>query len=102
MKKLTINEKLKRISELRSQIIEADESNADGRHIVVICCTELNNLIEVDYINVGAVDLIPDMYEDLNLGNFAEPYMCYKKKSKFELYARIYEEKVAPKLNNLN
>jgi len=91
---------LNRIAELETQVNNAKTYDADGRQAVVKACKELYNLIEEDYHNAGADVLIEDMYKDLTSGNFAEPFMCEQKKSKFELYKRIYINNVLPKLNN--
>jgi len=91
-------ETLERISELETQVNEAKTYNVDGRQMVVNSCKELYDLIEEDFYLVGAEELLNDMYEDLTEGNFAEPFMCEKKKSKFTLYKTIYTENVLPKL----
>ena len=90
---------LKRIAELETQIKAAKTYNADGRQVVVECCKELYNLVEDDYHKAGADVLIADMYKDLTAGNFAEPFMCEKKKEVFELYKTIYINNVLPRLN---
>jgi len=89
---------LNRIAELETQVRNAKTYNADGRQIVVNACKELYNLIEEDYHNAGADVLIEDMHKELTAGDFAEPFMCEQKKSKFELYKTIYINNVLPKL----
>ena len=97
-KQLEIMETLNRIAELETKVNEAKTYNEDGRQVVVNACKELYNLIEEDYHDAGADCLLEDMYNDLTSGNFAEPFMCEQKKSKFELYKTIYINNVLPKL----
>jgi len=72
-----------RIKEAKTQIVE-------GRQIVVDSCKELYNNIEEGLYNKYGQDAVNDAYNDLCNGNFAEPFMCEKKKAKFELYSTIY------------
>ncbi len=90
---------LNRISELETKVNEAKTYTEDGRQVVVTACKELFVLVEEDYHNAGADCLLEDMYKDLTAGNFAEPFMCEQKKSKFELYKTIYISNVLPKLS---
>ncbi len=90
---------LNTISELETKVNDAKTYNVDGRQTVVNSCKELYNLIEEDFYLVGAEELLEDMYKDLTAGNFAEPFMCEQKKSKFELYKTIYINNVSPKLS---
>ena len=90
---------LNTISELETKVNDAKTYNVDGRQTVVNTCKELYNLIEEDFYLVGAEELLEDMYKDLTAGNFAEPFMCEHKKSKFELYKTIYINNVSPKLS---
>ena len=92
-------ENLNRITELQLQVDAANTANVEGRQTVVNSCKELNGLIEEDFYLAGAEDLLDDMYTDLQEGNFAEPFMCEQKKSKFLLYKTIYIDNVLPKLN---
>ena len=57
-------------------------------------CKKLYDLIEEGLHKKYGEDSINDAYTDLCNGNFAEPFMCEKKKEKFELYANVYTEKV--------
>ena len=93
---------LEKIAELEKQVNNAKTYNTDGRQIVVNACKKLYDLIEEDYHNAGADVLIEDMYNDLTSGNFAEPFMCEQKKSKFKLYKTIYINNVLPKLQIIN
>ena len=90
---------LLRISELDTAINNAKTFEAEGRQIVIDACKELYNLVEADYYIVGAEELIEDMYNDLTSGNFSEPFLCEKKKEKFELYKTIYVKNVHTKLD---
>ena len=92
-------ETLKRIAELETLITNSKTYDVDGRQAVVDSCKELYNLIEGPYYEAGANVLIEDMHNDLTSGNFSEPFLCEKKKEKFELYRRIYINNVLPKLN---
>lgn len=89
-----------RITELETQVNDANTANADGRQVVVKACKELYELVEDDYHNAGADVLLEDMYKDLTSGNFAEPFMCEQKKGRFQLYKKIYLENVLPELVN--
>lgn len=90
--------KLEKIEELKIQVVNAKTCNVDGRQAVVNACKELYKLIEEDYHKAGADVLLDGMYNDLTAGNFAEPFMCEQKKSKFELYRTIYINNILPKL----
>ena len=78
------------INELREELKSAFTANEEGRQIVIDNCKALYHIIESE-LNAkygdGATD---DAYNDLCNGNFAEPFMCELKKSKFEVYATIY------------
>ena len=91
---------LETITNLEVKVNQAITYTEEGRQAVVESCRELYNLVEEDYYNAGAEILLAGMYEDLTSGNFAEPFMCEKKKGKFELYKTIYINKVLPKLAN--
>lgn len=89
-----------RISELQTKVTNAVTYTATGRQEVVNSCKELYELIEDDFYNKYGALAINDAYNDLTDGDFSEPFLCEKKKSKFELYSTIYIKNVLPKLNN--
>ncbi len=78
------------IEKLGLQVNEAKTYNADGRQVVVVACKELYNLIEEGLYAKYGEGAVNDAYTDLCNGNFAEPLMCEKKKSKFELYKTVF------------
>ena len=87
-----------KIQELEIAVIGAKTFNADGRQIVVNSCKDLYDLIEEGLYNKYGEGAIADAYEDLCKGNFAEPFMCEQKKSKFTLYKTIFADKILPNL----
>ena len=88
-------ETLKNITDLRVDVKLADTTTEEGRSFVATSCRNLYDLIEDGLYNKYGEDAIVDAYNDLCRGDFAEPYHCEVKKSKFELYAKIYVEQIA-------
>ena len=86
---------LERIQELEITVQNAQTPNVDGRQTVANSCKELYNLIEEGLYNKFGENAVNDAYTDLCNGNFAEPFMCEKKKEKFTLYKTIYVNNVA-------
>ncbi len=86
---------MRTIEELTEKVNTADVINEEGRQLVANSCSELYNLIEDGLYNKYGEEAMLDAYNDLCKGNFAEPFMCEQKKSKFELYSTIYINKVA-------
>jgi len=89
---------LDRITELNLSVINADETNTDGRKTIKDSCMELFTLISADYQKVGADELVLGMRNDLTCINFNEPFLCDKARGSFELYKTIYTLHVYPKL----
>lgn len=89
---------MEKINELKGLLENAITANADGRQIVVNSCKELYNIIEEDAVKVGSEWMLDGFYKDLCLGNFAEPFMCEQKKHEFLVSAKIYEERILPRL----
>ena len=87
-------ENVTRIEELKVNVISANTANADGRHVIVNACKELFDIIEDSLYNNYGEGAVQDAYTDLCNGNFAEPFKCEQKKSKFELYATIYTKNI--------
>jgi hypothetical protein len=83
-----------KIQTLKAQVDNAKTFNADGRQTVANACKELYNIIEEGLYNKYGDAAVTDAYNDLCNGNFAAPFYCELKKSKFELYANIYLERV--------
>lgn len=86
---------LERIQELEIAVKNAQTPNVDGRQIVANSCKELYNLIEEGLYNKFGDNAVNDAYADLCNGNFAEPFICEKKKETFTLYKTIYVNNVA-------
>lgn len=86
---------LEKIQELEIAVQNAQTPNVDGRQTVANSCKELYNLIEEGLYNKFGENAVNDAYTDLCNGNFAEPFMCEKKKEKFTLYKTIYVNNVA-------
>lgn len=84
-----------RIQELEVAIQNAQTPNASGRQVVANACKELYDIIVEGLFNKYGEDAVNDAYTDLCNGNFAEPFMCEKKKETFNLYKYIYTTKVA-------
>lgn len=82
------------INELKLSVKSANTANSKGRQLIANSCKKLYDLIEGELYEKYGEDSINDAYKDLCDGNFAEPFMCEKKKDKFELYANVYTEKV--------
>ena len=87
-----------RIEELKENVNTANTANADERQVIVKACKELYNTIEEGLYNQYGEAAVKDAYADLCEGNFAEPFMCEQKKSKFELYSNIFINNILPKL----
>jgi hypothetical protein len=90
----TINE----INKLATIVEKADVTTSKGRQQVANACKELYMAIEEDVHNAGADWMLKGMYNDLCEGNFAEPFMCEKKKETFVVVRKVYEENILPRL----
>jgi hypothetical protein len=90
--------KIQKIEDLKSLVNNANTANADGRQVVVNSCKELYNLIEEDVYKAGAEFMLRGMYNDLCNGNFAEPFMCERKKGDFAVVLKIYTDRILPRL----
>lgn len=84
-----------RIEILGNNVNAAQTYEADGRQIIANSCKELNEILETPFYEAGAECLLADMYTDLCQGDFSEPFLCEQIKSKFALYAKIYNENIA-------
>lgn len=89
----------KQLSELQTKVEKAQTFNVNGRQEVVNACKQLYNIIEDKLYNKYGEEAINDAYNDLCNGNFAEPFLCEQKKSKFELYKTIYVNYILPNFN---
>jgi len=85
---------LETIKKLKSSVESANTANSKERQLIANSCKKLYDLIEKGLHEKYGEDSINDTHTDLCDGNFAEPFMCEKKKEKFELYANVYTEKV--------
>ena len=86
------------IKEITNTVKLANTATVEGRQIVANSCKELYNLIENDVYNAGSEWMLKGLYNDLCNGNFAEPFMCEKKKETFETVVEIYNTRILPRL----
>lgn len=84
------------INELSVIVNSADTTTLVGRQAVANACKELYNLIEEDVFKADKEWMLSGIYNDLCNGNFAEPFMCEKKKETFSTIVNIYEARVIP------
>jgi len=84
------------INDLSVIVNSADTTNSVGRQSVANACKELYNLIEEDVFKADKEWMLSGMYNDLCSGNFAEPFMCEKKKETFNTINKIYEDRIIP------
>lgn len=89
---------MKTIETLKNRIEKANTATVEGRQEVVNVCKEFYNLIEEDVYNAGSEWMLKGMYSDLCEGNFAEPFMCEKKKETFATIVQIYTDRILPRL----
>jgi hypothetical protein len=87
-----------KISELETIVKQADTATVEGRQAVANACKELYKTIEQDVHTVGVDWMLNGMYQDLCTGNFAEPFMCERKKTDFLTVVSIYGELILPNL----
>lgn len=86
------------IESLKNSIETANTATVEGRQIVVNSCKELYSTIEEDVYNAGCEWMLKGMYTDLCEGNFAEPFMCEKKKETFAVIVEVYNTRILPRL----
>jgi hypothetical protein len=86
------------IKELTELVNAAQTPTIEGRKVVADACKQLYNLIEEDVYNAGKEWMLTGMFNDLCNGNFAEPFMCEKKKLSFLSVVKIYNENIIPAL----
>ena len=89
---------MKTFETLKNRIESANTATVEGRQMVVNACKELYNLIEEDTYNAGCEWMLKGMYDDLCNGNFAEPFMCEKKKETFNTIIEVYNTRILPRL----
>ena len=89
---------IEKINELNEKVNIALTATVEGRQLVANSCKELYNLIEEDVYNAGSEWMLKGMYNDLCNGNFAEPFMCEKKKETFATVAEIYNTRILPRI----
>jgi hypothetical protein len=85
------------INQIKNAILTADTNIVEGRQLVANKCREFYNIIEEDVFKSGNEWMLNGMYKDLCSGNFAEPFMCERKKHEFEVILNIYENKILKK-----
>ena len=86
------------IETLKNRIATANTATVEGRQEVVNVCKELYNAIEEDAYNAGCEWMLKGIYTDLLEGNFAEPFMCEKKKETFNIIVEVYNTRILPRL----
>ena len=89
---------LEKIKVLQNKVNDAFTATTEGRQIVSDSCKELYNLIEDDVYNAGCEWMLKGIYNDLCYGNFAEPFLCEKKKETFASIVAVYISKILPRL----
>lgn len=87
---------IEKINELNAKVSNAFTATVEGRQVVATACNELYNLIEEDVYNAGSEWMLKGMYNDLCNGNFAEPFMCEKKKETFATVVEVYNTRILP------
>lgn len=86
--------KLNEIEKLNELVSNSSTETVVGRQEVANSCKKLYNLIEEDIYNIIGEGRLNQMFDDLCNGNFADPYMCEKKKATFQDYVSLYKAKV--------
>ena len=76
----------------------ANTATVEGRQLVADACKAFYNEIEEDVYNAGCEWMLNGLYTDLCNGNFAEPFMCEKKKETLETAIEIYNTRILPRL----
>ena len=89
---------IEKINELKVNVNGANTATVEGRQIVSNSCEELYNLIEDDVYNSGCEWMLKGIYNDLCYGNFAEPFMCEKKKETFLTIVEVYNTRILPRI----
>ena len=89
---------MKTFEALKNTIESANTATVEGRQMVVNACKELYNLIEEDAYNAGCECMLKGMYDNLCNGNFAEQFMCEKKKETFNTIIEVYNTRILPRL----
>ena len=84
----TINEKIK----------NANTATEEGRQLVAEACKSFYEEIEEDVHKVGSDWMLKGLYNDLCEGNFAEPFICEKKKETLATCIAIYNNNILPRL----
>lgn len=82
---------MRKLEELEIAVLNAKTATIEGRQEVVKACKELYNVIEPELYRKFGENALKDAYTDLCKGNFAEPFMCEKKKEKFYTFLTIYK-----------
>jgi hypothetical protein len=88
--------KYKEITKLKENVEKAKTFTSEGRQIIANSCRDFYNLIEEDIFKADKEWMLKGMYNDLCNGNFAEPFLCERKKHDFRICLEIYEKRVVP------
>ena len=83
------------IEELAQEVKVSLTATTEGRKTVADNCKKLYDTIEEGLYEKYGEEAVNDAYFDLCKGNFAEPYMCEQKISKFTLYSTIFINNIA-------
>ena len=83
---------------MSNEIKTANTATIEGRQLVANACKSFYNEIEEDVYNADAEWMLKGLYNDLCNGNFAEPFMCEKKKETLADCIDIYNTRILPRL----
>ena len=83
---------------INEEVKAANTATVEGRQIVADACKDFYNEIEADVHKVGSDWMLKGLYADLCCGNFAEPFLCEKKKEALTTCVAIYNERILPRL----
>lgn len=80
------------------EVRNANTATIEGRQLIANACKKFYNEIEEDVYNAGAEWMLKGLYNDLYTGNFAEPFLCEKKKETLAACIEIYNTRILPRL----
>ena len=83
---------------INETVKNANTATIEGRELVANACKSFYNEIEEDVYKSGAEWMLKGLYNDLCNGNFAEPFMCEKKKETLDACIEIYNTRILPRL----
>ena len=83
---------------ITEEIKNANTATIEGRQSVANACESFYKEIEEDVYNAGCEWMLKGLYNDLCNGNFAEPFMCEKKKETLAACIEIYNTRILPRI----